>query len=190
MLSLVMAVGTVSCAPDQIKTGPTSPSSDEGTCLRYGLVPGTTAYTNCIQREIDARRTGKLGPTYDQRLIAPRWGRDLQWCLSTDFEPCQDRSLMLSCQSTRSSTFKDQDMLSRLASIVVFVPSLAAAQDAQQGREIAHRWCSSCQVVDRSATEAPANRLPTFPGIAANPPRSTAAQINATPSSLVTMEVE
>ena len=63
--------------------------------------------------------------------------------------------------------FEDQDMLRRLAWIVVFVPSLAAAQDAQQGREIAQRWCSSCHVVDRSATEAPANGLPTFPGIAA-----------------------
>ena len=28
--------------------------------------------TNCIQREIDARRSSKLGPTYDQILIAPR----------------------------------------------------------------------------------------------------------------------
>jgi hypothetical protein len=70
-LSLIVVVGAVSCAPDQAKRGP-SPSSDEGTCLGYGFVPGTTAYTNCIQREIDARRSGKLGPTYDQRLIAPR----------------------------------------------------------------------------------------------------------------------
>lgn len=67
-----MAVGTLACAPDQAKPAPGSPSSDEGTCLGYGFAPGTTAYTNCIQREIDARRTGKLGPTYDQRLISPR----------------------------------------------------------------------------------------------------------------------
>ena len=46
-------------------------SSDEGTCVTYGFVPGTTGYTNCVQREIDARRSGKLGPSYDQRLIAP-----------------------------------------------------------------------------------------------------------------------
>jgi hypothetical protein len=72
MLSLAAAVAAVSCAPDQAKTGPSGPPSDERTCLGYGFAPGTTAYTSCIQREIDARRSGKLGPSYDQRLIAPR----------------------------------------------------------------------------------------------------------------------
>jgi len=48
----------------------------------------------------------------------------------------------------------------------VLVPGLAAAQDAEQGREIARRWCVSCHVVDRSARQAPANGLPTFPAIA------------------------
>lgn len=57
------------CAPEAKGTG--SPRSDEATCVSYGFVPGTTAYTNCLQREIDARRTGKIGPTYDQRLISP-----------------------------------------------------------------------------------------------------------------------
>jgi mono/diheme cytochrome c family protein len=70
---------------------------------------------------------------------------------------------------SRFRTFEDQEMLRRLACIAVFVPSLAVGQDAQQGREIAQRWCSSCHVVDRSATEAPVNGLPTFPGIAADP---------------------
>jgi mono/diheme cytochrome c family protein len=67
------------------------------------------------------------------------------------------------------STFQEQTMLRRLACAVVFVPSLAAAQDAQQGHEIAQRWCSSCHVVDRAATRAPADGLPTFPAIAAKP---------------------
>jgi hypothetical protein len=71
-LTLIMVSVTVGCAPDQAKTPASSSSSDEGACLGYGFVPGTTAYTNCIQREVDARRSGKLGPTYDQRLIAPR----------------------------------------------------------------------------------------------------------------------
>lgn len=57
-------------------------------------------------------------------------------------------------------------MRRHLACAVVFVPSLAVAQDAQQGREIAQRWCSSCHVVDRAATRAPADGLPTFPAIA------------------------
>ena len=60
-------------------------------------------------------------------------------------------------------------MLRRLVCAVVFVPSLAVAQDAQQGHEIARRWCSSCHVVDRTATRAPADGLPTFPAIAAKP---------------------
>ncbi|MGE3919085.1 MAG: cytochrome c [Hyphomicrobiaceae bacterium] len=38
---------------------------------------------------------------------------------------------------------------------------------------MAQRWCSSCHVVDRSVTEAPANGLPTFPGIAGTPGLST-----------------
>jgi hypothetical protein len=67
----MLAVVAASCAPEHAKTPPRTTSSDEATCASYGLVPGTAAYTVCVQREIDARRSGKLGPTYDQRLIAP-----------------------------------------------------------------------------------------------------------------------
>jgi mono/diheme cytochrome c family protein len=64
---------------------------------------------------------------------------------------------------------REQTMLRRLACAIAFIPSFAAAQDAQQGREIALRWCSSCHVVERTATSAPTDGLPTFPGIAARP---------------------
>lgn len=64
-------------------------------------------------------------------------------------------------------------MLRHLACAVAFVPSLAAAQDTQRGREIAQRWCSSCHVVERTATEASAIGLPSFPAIAAKPDLST-----------------
>jgi mono/diheme cytochrome c family protein len=57
-------------------------------------------------------------------------------------------------------------MLRTLACTLAFVPALATAQDAGQGREIARRWCSSCHVVERAATQAPANGLPTFPALA------------------------
>jgi len=60
-------------------------------------------------------------------------------------------------------------VLRYLACAVVFVPCLAAAQDAQRGREVAQRWCSSCHVVERTATEAPAVGLPSFAAIAAKP---------------------
>lgn len=59
-----------SCASTGPQSGRVKPPSDEATCVSYGFVPGTTGYTLCIQREIDARRTGKLGPTYDQPRIA------------------------------------------------------------------------------------------------------------------------
>ena len=54
---------------------PGNPSSAESACLSYRFVPGTTAYTNCIQREIDARQRGKLGPTYDQILVSPSYAK-------------------------------------------------------------------------------------------------------------------
>lgn len=60
-------------------------------------------------------------------------------------------------------------MLRHLACAIALIPSFAAAQDVQQGREIALRWCSSCHVVERTATVAPADGLPTFPAIAAKP---------------------
>jgi mono/diheme cytochrome c family protein len=64
---------------------------------------------------------------------------------------------------------REQTMLRRLGYAFVFIPSFAVAQDAQQGREVALRWCSSCHLVEPAATSAPANGLPTFPGIAAKP---------------------
>lgn len=54
-----------------------------------------------------------------------------------------------------------------LFGLVALLPAYAVAQDADQGREIARRWCSACHVVERTATQAPANGLPTFPAIAA-----------------------
>lgn len=71
-LILILPVVLASCASDQAAPTQRAPQSDEATCASYGFVPGTTAYITCVQREIDARRRGTLGPTYDQRLIAPK----------------------------------------------------------------------------------------------------------------------
>ncbi|WP_395708410.1 c-type cytochrome [Reyranella sp.] len=54
-----------------------------------------------------------------------------------------------------------------MSGLLALLPVYAAAQDADAGREIARRWCTACHVVERTATEAPANGLPTFPAIAA-----------------------
>lgn len=56
-----------------------------------------------------------------------------------------------------------------IACLLVFVPSLATAQDIDRGRELATRWCANCHVVERSATVGRADGLPTFPAIAAKP---------------------
>ncbi|MCW5734100.1 MAG: hypothetical protein KIS73_08240 [Enhydrobacter sp.] len=49
------------------------------------------------------------------------------------------------------------------------LPSLARAEDIERGRLLALRWCAGCHVVDRSATEARADGVPTFPAIAGKP---------------------
>lgn len=54
-----------------------------------------------------------------------------------------------------------------LFGLLALLPACAAAQDVDAGREIARRWCAACHVVERTATKAPANGLPTFPAIAA-----------------------
>jgi hypothetical protein len=72
LCAIAGALFAAACASEGAKTVPGNPSSAESACLSYGFVPGTTAYTNCIQREIDARQRGKLGPTYDQILVSPR----------------------------------------------------------------------------------------------------------------------
>ena len=58
-------------------------------------------------------------------------------------------------------------MIRGLSGLIALLPACAAGQDVDQGREIARRWCSACHVVERTATAAPANGLPTFPAIAA-----------------------
>jgi hypothetical protein len=69
VFGLLVASATVACSaagPDDMARG----RSDEATCVSYGYRPGTTGYTLCIQREIDARKSGKVGPAYDQPRIA------------------------------------------------------------------------------------------------------------------------
>lgn len=53
--------------------------------------------------------------------------------------------------------------------LILLAASPVAAQDGARGRELAVRWCASCHVVDRSATEARADGAPSFPSIAARP---------------------
>lgn len=42
----------------------------------------------------------------------------------------------------------------------------AAAQNVDNGRSLATRWCAACHVVDRTTTTAPADGVPGFPALA------------------------
>ncbi len=55
----------------------------------------------------------------------------------------------------------------RIASLLLFLPGLAWAQDdAARGKVLAQRWCANCHIVAGSATAGSANGLPTFPALA------------------------
>lgn len=60
--------------------------------------------------------------------------------------------------------------MSRLAAfLVLMLPGIAAAQDAERGHQLAQRWCAGCHTVERSPAAARADGVPTFPAIAAMP---------------------
>ena len=43
----------------------------ENVCVNYGFTPGTTAYNNCVSREADSRRRGRVARDYaDASLIS------------------------------------------------------------------------------------------------------------------------
>ena len=71
---LLLAVSACSlaaaCSSDDRQSAVPTGVSNESACTSYGFVPGTTRYTICVQREAEARRRGRLGPEYDQVLIA------------------------------------------------------------------------------------------------------------------------
>jgi hypothetical protein len=71
-LTLLLALLIACCAEKEPAAPRTGTASNEANCLSYGYQPGTTVYIDCVRREAEARRTGKLGPTYDQIQIAPK----------------------------------------------------------------------------------------------------------------------
>lgn len=71
ILSAIAACGlAAACTVSQKQSAAPTMTTNEGACVSYGFVPGTTPYTTCVQREADARRRGRMSPGYDQTLIA------------------------------------------------------------------------------------------------------------------------
>ncbi len=54
-----------------------------------------------------------------------------------------------------------------LGACLAALPVLAQAQNVENGRALAERWCSKCHVVSAVAASGQSNGLPTFPGLAA-----------------------
>ena len=63
-LTLLLALLIAGCAEKEPAAPPHGTASNEANCLSYGYQPGITVYVDCVRREGEARRTGKLGPTY------------------------------------------------------------------------------------------------------------------------------
>jgi len=60
--------------------------------------------------------------------------------------------------------------------LATLAPSLAAAADAQHGKDLAQRWCAECHLVASDQARANAD-LPTFASVAKRPDFS-AAQLS------------
>ena len=58
--------------------------------------------------------------------------------------------------------------LGAVASLVLASAAPAAAADAQNGKDIATRWCASCHLVDRNQTSA-TDQAPPFSHVARTP---------------------
>jgi mono/diheme cytochrome c family protein len=59
------------------------------------------------------------------------------------------------------------------AFVVLVLPGIAVAQDAERGHQLAQRWCSGCHIVEPSPAAARADGIPSFRAIAALPQNST-----------------
>lgn len=67
----ILASGLLAaCTVGETERVPPSAATDEGACAAGGFVPGTDPYTVCLQRMIDTRRRGRVGPGADERLIS------------------------------------------------------------------------------------------------------------------------
>jgi hypothetical protein len=45
------------------------PAGADTVCTGYGFTPGTTAYDNCVAREADARRRGRVARDYAESAL-------------------------------------------------------------------------------------------------------------------------
>ncbi|QQS12202.1 MAG: host attachment protein [Rhodospirillales bacterium] len=68
-IALVLGLATAACTAYETRTV-VAPRGDD-VCVAYGFMVGTPEYRQCAMREADARRRGRMAPTYgDQRIVA------------------------------------------------------------------------------------------------------------------------
>ena len=58
------------CSASNTRPAARTMTTNEGACVLYGFTPGTSPSTTCVQREADAHRRGRMGPDYNETLIA------------------------------------------------------------------------------------------------------------------------
>ncbi len=63
-------------------------SGAENACVSYGFTPGTSAYDNCVAREADARRRGRMQRDYAEAALV---SDSQSACVAYGLTPGSDR---------------------------------------------------------------------------------------------------
>ncbi|HJQ58026.1 MAG TPA: hypothetical protein VJ890_14040 [Vineibacter sp.] len=67
--ALLACALTAACTVRETKTVVVPAGGAENACVGYGFTPGTTAYDNCVSREADARRRGRMQRDYAETAL-------------------------------------------------------------------------------------------------------------------------
>lgn len=68
-LCAALVVGVLAMACTRVTRTVVVPSGAENVCVSYGFTPGTAAYDNCVTRQAEARRRGRVPPGYTESAL-------------------------------------------------------------------------------------------------------------------------
>jgi hypothetical protein len=68
-LCAVLVVSVLATACTRTTRTVVVPSGADNVCVSYGFSPGTAAYDNCVVREAEARRRGRVPPGYAESAL-------------------------------------------------------------------------------------------------------------------------